>query len=859
MRWLKRILLGLIGLLAAAAGVGAIYVWRSVPADNEQFMVRAPLGETAITLDAEGIPTIEAKSERDLSFAVGFMHARDRLWQLEMNRRIGRGELAEVLGPKALETDKFLRTLGIHRAAKAQLDGFPPEAKAQLQAYADGVNAYVRDAMAVRPPEFVILGVQPGLWEPVDTVAWATIMAYDLGGNWGNELLRLQMAARMPVSRIDELLPPQPGDKLPAHGDYAALFKALGVFSEKLAVTSSPAARERVGVRAADKQNPTLNESAHATALTPEPTGDKLVLLSRTAGEGTKPQSIQELLFLSAGIEGIGSNNWVVNGANTASGKPLLANDPHLALAAPAIWYFTKQKAPGIEVTGATLPGGPSVILGRTKGVAWGFTNTGPDVQDLYLEEINDKGEARTPDGWAKLATRSETFKVKGEADVQITVRESRHGPIISDVHAPTANAINTKKFAMAMRWTALDTDNQTVLVAARMNKAQTVTELKEALRGYVAPQQNVVMADTLGNTGFIAPGRIPIRKPDNDINGLAPSPGWDAKYDWAGFLTFDQMPQQTVTTYLATANQRIHGDDYPHFISGEWAHKGRKNRIEELLAATPKHDAQSLRTIQHDVKHTHDTPLMKWLPKLSSKHSLAGDARRALTAFATDGMVSSQYDPATAALVQWAWHRELARRILADDIGTELFDAVFGRRDFRGAINGVLSRNDAFWCDDKSTAKVETCEDVVNAAFDAALDDLAKRYGNDVSSWRWDTAHFARSEHRPLSNVPILSKLFEIRTPTAGDTYTVMVGKVRLREPNPFANEFAASLRAVYDLSVADANAATVIYSTGQSGNPFSVHYSDLATRWGSGGASGYVNLADTKTAGTLVLRGAP
>lgn len=849
--------MGLISVVAIVAVVLAIYVWRSVPTDNAQYDIKAALGETTITLDTEGIPTIEAKSERDLSFAVGFMHARDRLWQLEMNRRIGRGELAEILGPKALETDKFLRTLGVHRAAKAQFDGFPAEAKVLLHAYADGVNAYVRDAMTARPPEFVILGVQPGLWEPVDTVAWGIIMAYDLSGNWSNELLRLQMAARMPVSRIDELLPPQPGDKLPVHGDYGAMYKSLGALPEKLAVTTSPAARERVGLRADDKQSPPSHEDRFATALTPKPTGDKLVLLSRTTGEGTKPKPIDDLMFLSAGIEGIGSNNWVVNGSNTTTGKPLLANDPHLSLAAPAIWYYTKQRAPGIEVTGATLPGGPSVILGRTNGVAWGFTNTGPDVQDLYLEEINERGEARTPDGWAKLATHSETFKVKGEANVQITVRDSRHGPIISDIHTPTANAINARKFAVALRWTALDADNQTVLVAARMNKAQTVAELKEALRGYVAPQQNVVMADTQGNTAFIAPGRVPIRKPDNDINGLAPSPGWDAKYDWAGFLSFEQMPQQTVSTFLATANQRIHGDDYPHFISGEWAHKGRTLRIEELLTAKPKHDGQSLRAIQHDLRHTHDTPLMQWLPKLSSKHLLANDARRALTAFLNDGIVSSQYDPAIAALVHWAWNREVTKRLLADEVGTELFDAIFGRRDFRAAMNGVLSRNDAWWCDDKTTTKTETCDEIINASFDAALDDLTRRYGNDISSWRWNTAHFARSEHRPFSSVPVLSKLFEIRAPTAGDTYTVMVGKVRLREPNPFANEFAASLRAVYDLSVSDPNAATIIFSTGQSGNPFSVHYRDMAERWGSGGPGAYIDLGKVTTSGTLRLRG--
>ena len=796
MRWIKRVVAGLLALVLIVCGAVAIYAWRSVPTDSATFALAAKLGEATITLDADGIPLIEAKSERDLAFSVGFMHARDRLWQLEMNRRIGRGELAEILGPKALDTDKFLRTVGVHRAATRQLAKFPEADQALLQAYADGVNSYVASAMTVRPPEFVILGVQPGKWEPVDTVAWALIMAMDLGGNWSNELLRLQMAARMPVSRIDELLPPQPGDKFPPHGDYAALYKSIGLIPQSVAVASA--------------------------AVTTDP------------------------LYLSFGTEGIGSNNWVVNGANTMSGKPLLANDPHLSLAAPAIWYYAKLKAPGVEVTGATLPGGPAVVLGRTKGVAWGFTNTGPDVQDLYIEEINDKGEARTPDGWAKLASRNETIKVKGEADTQITVRESRHGPILSDVNAPLAAAINSKKFAIALQWTALDADNQTALVAPRMNKAQTVAEAKETLRNYIAPQQNMVFADTLGNTAFIAAGRVPIRKPENDINGLAPSPGWDAKYDWNDFVPFDQLPQQTVTNYLATANQRIHADDYPHFISGEWAHPGRKLRIEELLAAKQKHDAQSLREIQHDLKHTHDRPLLARLTTMKSQHSLF-----------TQVVANGQLRPETAQMIEWAWSRQVAIRLFADDVGPERFEAIFGRRDFRSAMNGALSRNDAYWCDDKRTAPTESCDDIVHAAFDAALDDLSKSFGNDVAKWRWSEAHFARSEHRPFSNVPLLAKLFEIRTPTAGDTYTVMVGKVRLKEPNPFANEFAASMRAVYDLSIADANAATIIYSTGQSGNPFSSHYRDLARRWGSGGAGAYIDLARGAATGTILLRG--
>jgi penicillin G amidase len=805
LKWVATLLA--VAFLALGTGIG-VYAWRSVPNDNMTHVVNAKIGETTITLDSNGIPTIDAKSERDLAFAVGFMHARDRLWQLEMHRRVGRGQLAEVLGPKALDTDKFLRTLGIHKSAAAQLAAFPDEDKALLQAYADGVNSYVRDSMSVRPPEFVILGVQPGQWEPVDTVAWTLMMAWDLGGNWGTELLRLQLAAKMPLSRINQIVAPQVGDALVKHSDYTQLYKTLDAYPTK------------------------------------------------TVSAVNADTTVAELMYLSDGVEAIGSNNWVVNGANTLSGKPLLANDPHLSLAAPAIWYYAKLKAPGIEVTGATLPGAPSVVLGRTKGVAWGFTNTGPDVQDLYIEEINEKGEARTPDGWRKLVTYNETIKVKGEADVTINVRQSRHGPIVSDVHVPTKASINTAKYGIAMRWTALDADNTTALASRKINRAQTVADVREALKTYVAPQQNMVLADTLGNTAFIAAGRVPVRKADNDINGLAPSPGWDAKYDWSGWIPFDQLPQQTVTHFLATANQRIHGNDYPHYVASEWSHPGRKQRIETLLAAKPKHDAQSLREIQHDLMHTHDMPLLSWTSKIKSTYALSASATEALSAFQRNPQVSSD---SKGAILMWAWSRHATRALFADDLGEPLFDAIYGRRDFRVALNHVAETSDEHWCDNIKTPAKENCESVFADSLNAALSELQTLYGSDISKWRWDTAHNAKSEHRPFSNVPLLAKLFEIRTPTAGDTYSVMVGKLRLKDPEPYLNDFAASMRAVYDLSVADANAVDVIYSTGQSGNPFSTHYRDLAKRWGSGGAGAYMQLSNSQPAGTLQLRGQP
>ncbi|MFN3629327.1 MAG: penicillin acylase family protein, partial [Casimicrobiaceae bacterium] len=391
LRLIKRIFfLGAFVALCALVAL-AVYAWRSLPAASADYVVEGALGPISIVFDSDGVPTVRAGGEHDLAFAQGFLHARDRLWQLEMHRRIGRGELAEVLGPKALDTDKFLRTLGIHRAASRQFAAFPEEDKALFRAYAAGVNAWIERGLVARPPEFLILGVQPGRWTPEDSVAWVLMMAWDLGGNWNTELLRLQLAARMPTERVMQIATVQASDPLPPHLDFASLYRDIGALPRQMAQAVPPDTR----------------------------------------------------LFLADGVEGIGSNNWVVHGSRTVSGKPLLANDPHLALAAPAIWYFGRFKAPGLEVTGATLPGVPGVVLGRTKGVAWGFTNTAPDVQDLYLEEFNAQGRVRTPDGWGEVATRKETIRVKGASDVEITVRETRHGPVISDHHAPSAAAIN--------------------------------------------------------------------------------------------------------------------------------------------------------------------------------------------------------------------------------------------------------------------------------------------------------------------------------------------------------------------------------------------------------------------------------
>lgn len=782
MKWIRRGAWALLWVALVVALALWIYSRRVLPTTQGTITLQAgPKAELRIERDAHGIPTIKAATREDAYFGLGYVHAQDRLWQLETHKRIGSGRLAEAFGESAVETDKFLRALGVRRTAAEQWTQVGAEARAALTAYAAGINAYVQNELSARPPEFMLTGVQPEPWAPEDSLAWATMMAWDLGANWSAELLRLRLAMKLPVERIHELLPPYPGEKPLATADYAALFRGLK-----------------------------LNGQLGQVALDAAP---------------------------PSGVEGMGSNNWVVHGSRTESGKPLLANDPHLKLSAPALWYFARLEAPGLKVAGATMPGLPVVVLGQSEHLAWGFTNTGPDVQDLYLERINpsEPDEYQTPEGWAKFTQVTETIKVKGKPDVTLVARGTRHGPVISDAGGPTEGLLSTARpaYALAMRWTALDRDSGTLDAAIAFNTARNVDEFVAAAGKHLAPMQNIVVADSAGRVGFVAAGRVPVRKPENDLKGLVPAPGWDARYDWAGVLEPTWTPREfdPPRGWIATANQRIHAADYPHFITSEWAAPYRQQRIEQLLAAKPRHSLDSLRGIQADLVSRGTQRLLPFLRKAQSSHPLAAAASRELASF--DGTMAADK---AAPLIAWAWARQLTLGIFRDEVGGELYDRQIATRSFREALEGVLERNDGWWCDDKGTTSAqESCTDQIDAAYHRALDELQALQGADVSKWQWGLAHQARSEHRPFSRVKPLAGYFELRTPTGGDTYTVNVSRVTLR-PDPttgelYLNEHGPSLRALYDLG--DPSKSRFMHSTGQSGIVFSPLYRHFVDTW--------------------------
>jgi len=770
MKWLVKGVLLIVTVTVILGTGGYLYLRGSLPQTDGTITLNGLSKAVEITRDASGIPHIEAQNLDDALFALGFVHAQDRLWQMEMNRRIGAGRLSEIMGAPTLGTDKFLRTLGVYDSAKKSLKMLNTETVHHLETYAAGVNAYLNQKSGPLPPEFLILGVTPEPWKPADSVVWTKMMSWDLSKNWARELERMQLMKIMTPSQVAEILPPYPGETPPPLPDFSKQYQTAGIDIQRI------------------------------LAMAPEPLP-----------------------------EGAGSNNWVVSGSRTMSGKPLLANDPHLGLSAPALWYFAHIKTPTMNAIGATLPGVPAVILGRNDTIAWGFTNTGPDVQDLYIEKINpdNPDQYKTPEGWADFDVRKEIITIKDADPVTLTVRTTRHGPVISDAHTRT-NDLTPENHVMAFAWTTLLPEDKSPEASAKMMAAKNWEQFKEAIKPFTSPEQNMVYADINGNIGYYAPGLVPIRKSENMAMGRLPVPGWKADNDWNGFIPFEELPQQynPSSKMHHTANEKIVADDYPHFLSVDWTLPYRSNRIKERLLQEEKHSVETFMDIQSDVSSAMATEFLDILLTTKPVNDLS---RQSLIALSTwDGeMIKNSAQP----LIFNGWMRELNRAVYADELG-DVFPNYWRQRP-TFLKNVLLNKNrQAIWCDDKNTGLIENCDQILQKSLKTALDDLVERYGSDMDSWNWGKAHFAHSDHLPFTKITGLKSLFDIKVPSMGATFTVNVGRNRLKdETHPFANTHAASLRAIYDLS--DMDNSRFIHSTGQSGNILSPFYDDMAEDW--------------------------
>ncbi len=761
MRRILLVVLAVILVLLIVVPLGG-YLWlrTSLPQTNGQTQIAGLDGQVEIVRDRSAVPHIFATTDHDAYMALGYVHAQDRLWQMEMNRRIGAGRLSELLGNTTLDIDKFQRTMGYYRAAEGDYGALSARSRMALDAYAAGVNAWIGEGHTL-PPEFLLLGAKPEPWRSVDSLVWEKMMSWDLGGDYDMELLRLQLAQALGPERAAQLLPPYPDD-------------ALNILT-----------KEAFSIASAD-----------------------LLRLDR---------SLQ--LDYGRGGREIGSNNWVVGGSRTTTGLPMLANDPHLSTSIPSIWYLAEIQGDQIHAIGATFPGLPAIVIGHNERVAWGVTNVGPDTQDLYVERINpaNPNQYEVDGKWEDMTVAAETIVVDGEEQpLQWAARSTRHGPLISDV--------TTTGAPVALRWVALEPGDTTMDAFLGLNYAANWEQFVDALRLYISPSQNVVYADVDGNIGYYAPGRIPIRAEGHD--GMLPVSGWDSSAEWTGYIPFDRLPHtyNPPAGFVATANNRIVGADYPYLISNDWAPPYRAQRITDLIeqfSAGDKISVDDMAAIQADRTSLQVPELLPFLQSVPP----ADDRQRQAVAYLQDWQGELALD-SVAATIYEAWMLHLERAIFEDDLRGDLYTEMSTSANptfLSNVLNDPALR--LAWCDNVLTVGVETCEQTALVALDAALDDLMGRAGTDMAQWRWSKIHNTQYPHRPFSEVSYLKPLFHRSIGNGGDRYTVNVAPVNLE--TPYDQTHVPGYRHIVNL--ADLQNSRFIQTTGQSGNVLSSHYDDF------------------------------
>jgi penicillin amidase len=750
MRIVKILSFVLVMAVLAVSLTAGWTVWRirsSAPAIEGQVRVQGLGGPVVIARDEHGVPHIFGAADADVFFGLGYAHAQDRMFQMDLVRRSMEGRLSEVVpafigGDAVVRADARARILGHHLVAQSIAENFDAPVKAAVDAYVAGVNAVIGAPGYTPPPEYTLLGIKPEPWDAADSAAMWVYMTEDLVAGGGEEYERRLLAAQLTPAQIEAFVTAGAG-----RGERSLAYRDL--------LAANPA----------------------------------LARLPRGAVGG-------------GGVEvgpTPGSNAWVVDGAHTRTGMPLLANDPHLGLRAPNVWYLARLHFPSGDVVGGTIPGGPIVVLGRTAHHAWGFTNTGYDVFDYEVRPLDAPA----------TSTREETIKVRLGRSVTITVRDAENGPILDPAY------FNLTPFGEAQvvrRTTADDRDNRSPSFAYALMSAASWDEIVDAGRAFTAPMQNVVYADVEGNIGYLSPGRMPIR---------------DASGDWVGEIPYENLPRvlNPAAGVIATANNEAAPSEYPYDLPGEFAIH-RISRIQARLAETALHDAESFRTLQLDVVSGLAQRLLPSVPR-ARPVTEEGAVLQAMLRGWNGAMTEGAPEP----LAYAAWYEALHRAIYADELG-ELFPRFNGSR--AAFIDRVLSGELSQWCDDVTTPSDETCGETMGAAFDAAAARLAALYGPDPTAWRWGEAHAALFGHPLFTGAPVLDALFTVRTQHGGDGTTVNVGHFNFGGED-FATIHAGSLRAIYDLS--DLDASLYVQAPGQSGNPMSPHYSDLAPIWAQGG----------------------
>ncbi len=797
---LFRIVLAAVAVVLLLVIAGFLILRTSLPQSSGRLELAGLRAAVTVTRDADGVPHIRAGSIEDAYRALGFVHAQDRLWQIEFQRLVASGRLSEAVGEAGLGTDRFLRTLGVRQAAESAWNNLEDaELRRWISAYVAGVNSYLNTHSGVLPAEFLLLGHTPEPFTPVDVIGWGKMMAWDLAGNWNDELLRGRMLADMSEQDVRALWPAWPADMhVTIEGDWQ---------SGEEAAADGLAEEEPAPGEAGDGDTEPEQDEAE-----PETDGAEVFLQQfdlEALAAAFRPRLSDDA----------GSNAWVLSGEHTASGLPLLANDPHLGLQTPSLWYLVRLEAPGMNVMGGSLPGTPAVLLGRNDSIAWGFTNTGTDVQDIFIERLSPTDDSfyLTPDGYQQFSTRTEVIKVNGAEDVTLEVREGRNGPVISDLVPDLGDYPETggDDYVLSMRWTALDDTDGTVGAVIRLNHATDWDSFNSALEDFSNPQQNIMYADTEGNIGFLAPGSIPIRAAGD---GFAPVPGWSGEYDWTGYVPFAEAPRilNPPSGRIVNANQQVVPDDYPYLITNDWSVPYRAHRIIQLLDALTAHTVASSARIQGDQLSLYAAELASELLQLQFADPQLAGLQAEL--FAWDGrMEGGSIQP----LILAAWQREFLPLVHRTGLGSNFADWAGNRP----VVILQLLRGPDSACGETG------CSELAERAFAQAAAWLGEQLGPDRSGWEWSRLHRVVQEHAILGGTP-LAGVANLSIANGGGAFTVNAARYDLMgSENPFRQTEGPGYRAVMDLG--DPAASVFMQSTGQSGNLLSAHYRDLQTPW--------------------------
>lgn len=745
-------------------------------------------GSVTVRRDARSIPYIEASNDADLFFMQGYVTASDRLWQMDLLRRVARGATAEIFGRSTLEEDKRWRRFGFAGIAEESLKYLEPELKAALENYARGVNAYANSLDAKQlPVEFQILQYKPGDWTPADTIVIGKILADALSSTYSGDLMRDSLKNFDPAKLADLNNKVTPYDVI-LFGKDAATEPAKKLTTERTESTenSITSSEDR---RAASSNDPSGEANSNNSVAS---------VISVVEND----LSIRERSLSRVGLyaeELAASNNWVVSGKRTADGKPILANDPHLWPTAPGIWYLSHLSTPTMRVSGVTFPGVPGIVLGHNEHIAWGATNVGPDVQDVYFEKVNDRSQYETPGGWKPLKFRSEDINVRtnplnpATTVEDFTVSETANGPLI----------IETKARAVSLKWTAFDPKNLDFSAFYSLNRARNWDEFKKALSGYGGAMQNFVYADTNGNIGWYAAGKVPVRRKGD---GSLPYDGSSKDGDWIGFVPFNELPNlyNPPEGFIMTANQRIAGTDYKHQqVIRDIAPPWRARRLYEILSKDTKVTMDSTTAAMMDAQNI---PLSMLAKEIVLMKAAPDEQLKLISAW--DGKMTP--DSKAALLVNEI--RSCAATKIADANKPAPVNAIRDR-----ILYWAITERSARWL----PAGFKDYGELLRGCHDSSVATFTTRYGADQEKWTWGRMSVASFPHS-LAAAPLIGGQFATpKIPIAGSGQT----------PN-----VASFVSMKHIASPGDWDATRHVIPLGQSGDPKSPHFKDQFESWSTG-----------------------